>query len=71
MARFDITVSEFTTPYTLPWIVTIDNGEKILDIHLKTKDKALKLAEKYQARGWVKTPGAHRFLQCGFRETLK
>ena len=68
MARFDITVSEFETPYTLPWVVTIDNGEKILDVHLKTKEKALKLAGKYQERGWTKTPGAYRFLREAFKE---
>jgi hypothetical protein len=68
MARFDITVSEIEDNCTLPWVVELDNGKRILEIHVQTKKKAMTLADKYQTRAWTKTAGAHRFLRDAFRE---
>ena len=68
MARFDITVSEIEDKCSLPWVVELDNGRRILEIHVKTKNKAMTLADKYQTRAWTKTAGAHRFLRDAFRE---
>ena len=68
MPRFDITVSEITDPCSLPWIVTIENEHKVLEVHVKTKEKALQLADKYQTRGWVKTIPAYKFLREAFQE---
>jgi hypothetical protein len=71
MARFDITVSEINDKCALPWVVELDNGRRILEIHVKTKSKAITLADKYQTRAWTKTAGAYRFLRDAFRETPK
>lgn len=71
MPRFDITVIEYDREYkyTLPFVVTLDNGHRSLEIHVKTKDKALKIADEYQTRAWIKTKGAYRFLRDAFKET--
>ena len=71
MPRFDITVSEIEDKCSLPWVVELDNGKRVLEIHIKTKDKAMELANKYQTRAWIKTIGSYRFLQDAFRERLK
>ena len=68
MARFDITVSEIEDNCTLPWVVELDNGKRIVEIHVQTKKKAMALADKYQTRAWTKTAGAHHFLRDAFRE---
>ena len=67
MPNFDITVSEIDDNCTLPWVVELDNGKRFLEIHVKTKKKAIALADKYQTRTWTKTAGAHRFLRDAFR----
>ena len=66
---FDITVEEIRERCTLPWVVVLDNGNKLIECHVKTKEKAMALAEKYQTRNWVKTAPAHRFLKGGFNLT--
>ena len=72
MPRFDITVVEYDREYkyTLPWVVTLDNGHRNLEIHVKTKDKALDIADKFQTRAWIKSTGAYRFLRDAFKETI-
>ena len=66
---FDITVEEIREKCTLPWVVVLDNGIKVIECHVRTKEKAMDLAEKCQTRKWVKTAPAHRFLKDGFNLT--
>ena len=60
---FNITVEYIEEKCTLPWVVVLDNGKKVIECHVKTKEKAMNLAETYQTRKWVKTAPAHRFLK--------
>tara|TARA_B100001245_G_C22761005_1_gene368202 strand:+ start:352 stop:615 length:264 start_codon:yes stop_codon:yes gene_type:complete len=69
MPDFNITVEEIREKCTLPWVVVLDNGIKVIECHVRTKEKAMGLAEKYQTRTWVRTAPAHRFLKDGFNLT--
>jgi hypothetical protein len=60
---FDISVEEIKGRATLPWIVVLTASDKTIECHVKTKDKAMTLADKFQKRGWTKVPPAHRFLK--------
>ena len=60
---FDISVEEIKGKATLPWVVVLTASDKTLECHVKTKDKAMELAEKLNKRGWTKIPPAYRFLE--------
>jgi len=60
---FDITVEELTSKATLPFIVSLTAGDKTIECHVRTKEKAMKYVEQFQKRGWTKVQPAHRFLQ--------
>ncbi len=60
---FDIKVEEIHGRVSLPWVVTLTVGEKTIECHVKTKEKAMALSEKYQKRGWSKVPPAQHFLK--------
>ena len=60
---FDISVEEIKGKATLPWIVVLTASDKTLECHVKTKDKAMELAEKLSKRGWTKVSPSYRFLK--------
>ena len=60
---FDISVEEIQGKATLPWIVVLTTSDKTLECHVKTKDKAIELAEKLSKRGWTKVPPSYHFLK--------
>ena len=60
---FDIKVEEIHERVTLPWVVTLSYYDKEIECHVKTKEKAMALSEKYQKRGWSKVPPAQHFLK--------
>ena len=60
---FDISVEEIKGRATLPWVVVLTASDKTLECHVKTKDKAMELAEKLSKRGWTKVPPSYRFLE--------
>ena len=47
---FDISVEEIKGKMTLPWVVVLTASDKTLECHVKTKDKAMALAEKLSKR---------------------
>ena len=60
---FDISVEEIQGKVTLPWIVVLTTSDKTLECHVKTKDKAIELAEKLSKRGWTKVAPSYHFLK--------
>ena len=60
---FDIRVEEIHGRTTLPWVVILSVGEKVIECHFRTREKAMTLVEKYQKRGWSKVPPSHHFLK--------
>ena len=60
---FDISVEEIKGKATLPWVVVLTASDKTLECHVKTKDKAMELAEKLSKRGWTKVSPSYHFLR--------
>jgi hypothetical protein len=60
---FDISVEEIKGKATLPWVVVLTASDKTLECHVKTKDKAMELADKLNKRGWTKVSPSYRFLK--------
>jgi hypothetical protein len=60
---FDISVEEIKGRATLPWVVVLTASDKTLECHVKTKDKAMELANKLNKRGWTKVSPSHHFLK--------
>jgi len=59
---FDISVQEVQGRASLPWVVVLSLGSKTLEYHVKTREKAIELTDKFQNKGWSKVYPASKFL---------